>query len=62
MISGSDEKWLHFNCFFSVQGTGGILKGPDPENRMCDQDNGSPGRPDSLGLQVPGEQEHCRVN
>jgi hypothetical protein len=29
--------------------------GSDPENRVSDQDNGSPGRPVSSGLQVPGE-------
>ena len=41
--------------FFSVQGTGGSPTGPDPENRVGDQDNGSPGRPVSSGLQVPGD-------
>jgi hypothetical protein len=40
---------------FSVQGTGGSLMGPDPENRVRDQDIGSPGRPVSSGLQVPSE-------
>jgi hypothetical protein len=40
---------------FSVQGTGGSPTGPDPENRMGDQDIGIPGRPISSGLQVPGE-------
>ena len=33
--------------------------GPDPENRVGDQDNGSPGSPVSSGLQVPGEPGHC---
>ena len=28
---------------------------------MGDQDIGSPGRPDSSGLQVPGEPGHCRA-
>ena len=28
---------------------------------MGDQDIGSPGRPVSSGLQVPGEPEHCRA-
>ena len=51
MTSASDEKWQPFN-FFSVQGTGGSLTGPDPENRVGDQDTGSPGRPVSSGLQV----------
>jgi hypothetical protein len=40
---------------FAVQGIGGSLMGPDPENRVGDQDIGSPGRPFSSGLQVPGE-------
>ena len=35
--------------------------GPDPENRVGDQDTGSPGRPVSSGLQVPGEPGHCRA-
>jgi len=46
---------------FSVQGTGGSPTGPDPENRVGDQDNGSPGRPVSSGLQVPSEPEHRRA-
>ena len=29
--------------------------GPDPENRVGDQDNGIPSRPVSSGLQVPSE-------
>jgi hypothetical protein len=29
--------------------------GPDPENRLGDQDTGSPGRSFSSGLQVPSE-------
>jgi hypothetical protein len=43
-----------FNCV-SVQGKGGSLTVPDPENRVGDQDIGSKGRPVSSGLQVPGE-------
>ena len=46
---------------FAVQGTGGILTGPGPENRVGDQDTESPGRPVSSGLQVPGEPGHCRA-
>ena len=46
---------------FLVQGTGGSLMGPDPENRVGDQDSGSPGRPVSSGLQVPGELRHCHA-
>jgi hypothetical protein len=40
---------------FSVQGRGGSPTGPDPENKVGDQDIGNPGRPVSSGLQVPGE-------
>jgi len=47
--------------FFSVQGKGGSPTGPDPENRVGDQDTGSTGRPVSSGLQVPGEPGHCRA-
>ena len=49
-----------FQFFFSVQGTGRSPKGPDPENRVGDQETGSPGRPVSSGLQAAGEQGHCR--
>jgi len=59
MTSASDKKWRPFNCF-SVQGTGGSPTGTDPENRVGDQDTGSPGRSVSSGLQVPGEPGHCR--
>ena len=44
---------------FSVQGTGGSPTGPDLENRVGDQDIGSPGRPVTSGLQVPDEPGHC---
>ena len=47
--------------FFSIQGTGGSPTGPDPENRVGDQDIGRPGRPISSGLQVPRESGHCRA-
>ena len=47
--------------FFSVQGKGASPTGPDPENRVGDQDNGRPGRPVSSGLPVPGEPGHCRA-
>jgi len=50
-----------FQFFFSVQGTGGSPTGPDPEIRVGDQDIGSPGRPVSSGLQVPGEPGHCHA-
>jgi len=36
-----------------------VRRGPDRENRVGDQDNRSPDRPVSSGLQVPGEPGHC---
>jgi len=60
MASASGEKWRPFSCF-SIQGTGGSPMGPDPENRVGDQEAGNPGRPDYSGLQVPGESGHCRA-
>jgi hypothetical protein len=51
----SSARPTSLSIVFSVQGTGGSLTGPDPENRMGDQYIGSPGRPVSSGLQVPGE-------
>jgi len=50
-----------FQLFFQSQGTGGSPMGPDPENRVGDQDTGSPGSPVSSGLQMPGEPGHCRA-
>ena len=47
--------------FFLVQETGGSPTGPHPENRVGDEDIGSPGRPLSSGLQVPVEPGHCRA-
>ena len=55
------RKMVNFQLFFSVQGTGGSPTGPDPENGVGDEDIGSAGRPASSGLQVAGEQEHCRA-
>jgi len=55
------RKMATFQLFFSVQGTGGSPTGPDPENRVGDQDVGSSGRPVSSGLQVPSEPGHCRA-
>ena len=46
---------------FSVQETGSSPTGPGPENRVGDQDTGSPGRPVSSGLQVPGEPGQFRA-
>jgi len=40
---------------------GGNPTGPDPENRVGDQDNGSPGRPVSSGLHGPSEPGHCHA-
>jgi len=55
------QKMATFQLLFSVQGTGGSPMGTDPENRVGDQDTGSPGRPVFSGLQVPGEPGHCRA-
>jgi len=49
------------SIIFSVQGTDGSPTGRDLENRVDDQGSGSPGRPVSSGLQVPGEPEHFRA-
>jgi hypothetical protein len=46
---------IFLSVVFLVQGTDGSPTGPDPENRVDDQDIGSPGRPVSSGLQVPEE-------
>jgi hypothetical protein len=58
MYQGADKSLARstsLSIVFSVQGTGGSLTGPDLENRVGDQDSGSPGRPVSSGLQVPNE-------
>ena len=55
MNSASED----LSIVFSVQGAGGSLTGPDPENRMGNQDIGRPGRPLSSGLQVSGEPGPC---
>jgi len=55
------RKMATFQLLFSVQGTGGSPTGPDPENRVGDENTGIPGRPVSSGLQVPGEPGHCRA-
>ena len=55
------RKIANFQLFFSVKGTGGSPTGPDPENRVGDQDIRSPDRPVSSGLQVHCEQGHCRA-
>jgi len=60
MTSASDENG-NLSIAFSVQGTGGRSTGPDPENRVGDQDTGNSGRPVSFGLQVPGGPWHFRA-
>ena len=55
------RKMATFRLFFQSQGTGGSPTGPDPENRVGDQDIGNPGRPVSSGLQVPVELGHYRT-
>jgi len=40
MTSASEKKWRNFN-YFSVQKTGGSPTGPDQENKVGDQENGS---------------------
>ena len=62
-LRGSNElrvgrKMANFHLLSSVQGTGGSPMGPDSENRVGDRDIGSPSRPLSSGLQVPGEPGH----
>ena len=51
MTSASGKKWRPLSTF-SVQGTGGSPTGPDPENKVGDQDIRSLGKPVSSGLQV----------
>jgi len=51
----------NFQLFFSVQGTNGSPTGPDPKNGVGNKATGSPGRPVSPGLQVPGEPGHCHA-
>ena len=60
-MTSTSENNGDLSVVFSVQGTGGSPTGPDPENRVGDKDIGSPGRPVSSGLQVPGEAGHCRA-
>ena len=55
------RKMANFQLFFSVLGIDDSPTGPDPENRVGDQDTGSPGKPVSSGLQVPGEPGDCRA-
>jgi len=50
-----------YQLFFSVQRTCSSPTGPDAENKVGDQDTGSPGRLVSSGLQVAGEPGCCRA-
>jgi hypothetical protein len=59
-MTSASKKNDELSIIFSVQGTGGSSTRTDPENRVGDQDIGSPGIPVSSRLQVSGEQEHCR--
>ncbi len=60
MTSALAEKWRRINCFFSP-GNRCSPTGPDPENRVGDQDIGSPCRPVSSGFQAPSELGHCHA-
>jgi hypothetical protein len=58
MNSGSDKSLARptsVSIVFSVHGTVDSPTGPDPEIRVGDQHIGSPSRPISSGLQLPGE-------
>jgi hypothetical protein len=55
---GADKSLVQptsLSIVFSVQGTSGIPTGPDPENRVGDQETGNPDRSVSSVLQVPDE-------
>jgi len=54
------RKMATFQLLFSP-GTGGSPTGQDPENRVGNQDIGSPDRPVSSGLQEPGEGGHSHA-
>ena len=47
------NKNVELSIVFSDQRTGGSPTCPEPENRVCDQDNGSQGSSVSSELQVP---------
>ena len=55
MTSASDEKWRPFRVFLQSSEQVVVRRGPVPENKVGDQDIGSPGRPVSSGLQVARE-------
>ena len=55
------RKMVTFHLFFQSREQVIIRRGQIPENRVGDQDIGSPGRPVSSGLQVPSESRHCHA-
>ena len=54
-------KYINKINYKSTQSDTGSPTGPDPENRVGDQDSGNTGRPASSWLQVPGGPGHCRA-
>ena len=60
MTSASDEK-CHLSIGFSGQRSGGSPTGPDPKNRVGDQDFGRQVRPVSYALYVPSDPGSCRA-
>ena len=55
------RKMAKFQLIFSVQGIGGSPTWSNPENTVGYQETGSPNRPVSSGLQVPGEPWYYRA-
>ena len=58
-MTSASTKNSDVSIVFSGQGTGGSPTGPDPKNRVGDQDIVISGRPVPSGLQVPGELGNC---
>jgi len=55
------RKMVTFQLYFQSREQVVVRRGTDPENRVGDQDSGSPGKPVSSGLQVSGEPGRCRA-
>ena len=55
------RKMANFQLYFQSREQVVVRRGTDPENRVGDQDSGSPGKPVSSGLQVSGEPGRCRA-
>jgi hypothetical protein len=55
MTTALEEKYISFNILFFSAGNSGSPKNADPQNRVGDQDFGSPYRPISSGFQVTGQ-------